>query len=340
MSKSTTQIAVQEQPQPKPDGRSIARVVAHRYNMEPRAFVEALRSTWPTDVQSKISDHQIAAFLVVCDQYRLNPLTKEIYAFPSKGGAIVPMLGIDGWISIANAHPQFDGQEWKDIVDEKGNLVAVECTIWRKDRSRPTTVREYVSECVRPTEPWKAKARMMRHRSFMQSARYAFGFTGLAIEGDVIDGEVLEIVPQAGDVVGQVVPSAREMALQAEDEAIAASAERAKEARAAKEQDQQAPGGSEVADPADDSPSGDDAAEPGAAASEEVQDEAETGAGEDDRWRIVDEIVAELKSKTTVMDFNSAHSRRKNDIAMLTDEMQAEIGKEVVSILAKLKGAK
>lgn len=87
--------------------------------------------------------------------------------------------------------------------------------------------------------------------------------------------------------------------------------------------------------------------EPGAAAggdgksdesgASDPADEAEAE-GEDPRWRVVDEIVNELKSKKTVMDFNSAHSRRKQDIEALPDEMQAEIGKEVAKILAALKG--
>jgi len=335
MSRSNTAVAVQQDS--KPEGRSIAKAVAHRYGMEPRAFVEALRSTWPADVQQKITDHQIAAFLVICDQYKLNPLTKEIYAFPSKGGAIVPMLGIDGWISIANNHPEFDGQEWKDLV-ENGKLVAVECTIWRKDRSRPTTVREYLSECQRGTEPWKlTPARMLRHRAFMQCARYAFGFSGLAVEGDIIDGEVLEIVPQAGDVVGQSVPSARELALQREDDEIRASAERAAIAREAKEQNQRPPESEQSGDPsAGDLPGIDKAEdESGAAPSEEdeeTEQQADEGGAEDPRWRVVDQLISTLKGANTAEALWEAKKAIANDWRALAAEMQDEVSREATRI--------
>lgn len=319
---------------------NIYEAVGARYGMEPTAFVHALKGTWQSEVRDKITDPQIAAFLVVCDQYKLNPLTKEIYAFPSKGGAIVPMLGIDGWISIANAHPEFDGQEWKDIVD--GNsLVAVECTIWRKDRSRPTTVREYLKECLRSTDPWKqSPARMLRHRAFMQCARYAFGFSGLAMEGDIIDGEVLEITPQAGDVVGQVVPTARQLALQKEDESIAASAERAKEARAKKEaeqndqQGQQASGATEDAKASAESPSSTSAGpEPEAAG------EGEGGDADDPRWNIVDQIMQLLDSSGSIAEFHANQKASKEDFDALPEGMQATVRKESSEAWATLLAA-
>jgi len=143
-------------------------------------------------------------------------------------------------------------------------------------------------------------------------------------------------IGEAGDLalVGQVVPSARELALQAEDESIQASAERAKAARAAKQQAQAEESG---ADP-ETGELGDDSGDGAAGAGDADPAGADAGDDEDVRWRIVDEILAELKSKTTVMEFNSAHSRRKHDIEALSDEQQAEIGKEIAKIMLALKG--
>jgi len=59
-----------------------------------------------------VTDAQMTALMVVADQYGLNPFTKEIYAFPDKGG-IVPVVGVDGWSRIINEHPQFDGLEFE-----------------------------------------------------------------------------------------------------------------------------------------------------------------------------------------------------------------------------------
>ena len=43
---------------------------------------------------------------------------------------------------------------------------------------------EYYSECVRSTDPWKMKHRMLRHKALIQAARYAFGFSGIYDEDE------------------------------------------------------------------------------------------------------------------------------------------------------------
>lgn len=143
------------------------------------------------------SDEEFAALIIVADAYKLNPLLKEIYAYPAKGGGIVPLVSVDGWIRIMNDHPQYDGIEFEDLADEKGNLLAIEAVIWRKDRTRPTRLKEYLAECVENTDPWRKKpARMLRHKSLIQCARVAFGFSGIASEFDLEDGVVVaDITP-------------------------------------------------------------------------------------------------------------------------------------------------
>ena len=115
----------------------------------------------------------MTALLVVANQHGLNPWTNEIYAFPNNGG-IVPIVGVDGWSRIMNDHPQFDGIEF-DLDDEKCT-----CRIYRKDRSKPTSVTEYLAECHRSTAPWESHPkRMLRQKAMIQCARLAFGFTGI-----------------------------------------------------------------------------------------------------------------------------------------------------------------
>ncbi len=131
-----------------------------------------------TVCKGNVSREEFAAFLLVAKEYRLNPLTKEIYAFPAKGGGIQPIVSIDGWCRIINEHPALDGIEFDDVL-EGGNLIAVTVRIYRKDRQRPTSVTEYMSECRRATDVWKTwPARMLRHKALIQ-ARYAFGFSGI-----------------------------------------------------------------------------------------------------------------------------------------------------------------
>lgn len=156
--------------------RSVIADMAARYGMDREAFEKTLRATV---VPESTSREQFAAFLLVAKEYDLNPLTKQIYAFPAKGGGIQPIISIDGWLSLAHNHPQFDGMEFKDTF-EGGDLAAVTCRIRRKDLSYPIEVTEYMAECKRGTDVWKTwPARMLRHKATIQAIRYALGYSGI-----------------------------------------------------------------------------------------------------------------------------------------------------------------
>ena len=60
-------------------------------------------------VFQKATESELLALVVVANEYGLNPFLKEIYAFPAKGGGIVPVVSIDGWLRMVNDHPQMDG---------------------------------------------------------------------------------------------------------------------------------------------------------------------------------------------------------------------------------------
>lgn len=171
-----------------PQKRSLIQTMAAGYDMEPEKFAATVRATC---MPNNSTDEEFAAFLLVAHQHGLNPVTREIYAFPKKGGGIQPIVGIDGWMTLINSHPQSDGIEFQDQFDDKSKLSAITCRIYRKDRTRATEVTEYMEECRRPTEPWqKWPARMLRHKAAIQAARYAFGFAG------IIDPEEAERSPE------------------------------------------------------------------------------------------------------------------------------------------------
>lgn len=153
----------------------------------------------------EISNEQLAALLIVADQYGLNPFTKEIYAFPDKQKGIVPVIGVDGWNRIMNDHPAMDGVEFrysenmvKIDADAKECPEWVEAVIYRKDRNHPIVVREYLDECYRAAfsgsgqngsykvaGPWQSHTRrFLRHKALIQGARIAFGFSGVYDEDE------------------------------------------------------------------------------------------------------------------------------------------------------------
>lgn len=182
---------------------SLLRDMAERYGVEAAKMQETLVKTVFPKVPSQ---EQFIAFLVVANQYQLNPFTREIYAFP-QGGGIVPIVPIDGWISIVQRHPQYDGvEQTEDFAENGSDIISVTTTMHRKDQTRPTIITEYWDECKRDTEPWKKwPVRMLRHKSYIQCARYAFGLTGIA------DPDEAERIVEAGESLkmssGEVLPA-------------------------------------------------------------------------------------------------------------------------------------
>lgn len=175
--------------------RSVTREMAAQFGMEVAAFEAVVRkqcSPVMKGVQQELTREEFAAFLLVAKQYGLNPLTREIFAFPKRGGGVVPVVSVDGWINLVNSHNQCNGFDFAVENDDNGNLVSVTCNHHRKDRSHPAVVTEYLSENKRDTEIWKTMPRrFLRHRAFVQGARYAYGFAGIydEEEGRVIADE-------------------------------------------------------------------------------------------------------------------------------------------------------
>jgi len=161
--------------------------VAQQCAIEPAELQEVLMKTV---MPNNSKPENVTAFLAVAKQHNLNPLTREIYAFPAKSGGISVVMSVDGWNKIMNQHPQFDGIEFNHATDEKGQVVSVTATIYRKDRQRPTVVTEFLSECNTGSQPWKQyPSRMLRHAAMKQAIRLAFGLSGITPEPDAQEEE-------------------------------------------------------------------------------------------------------------------------------------------------------
>jgi hypothetical protein len=148
----------------------------------------------------------MTALLIVAQQHGLNPWTKEIYAFPDRQNGIVPVVGVDGWARIINTHPQFDGMDFQQ--DEE----SCTCVIYRKDRSHPIKVTEWMAECRRPNVgPWQSHPRrMLRHKAMIQCARLAFGFGGIYDEDEaqrIVEGEARDVTNHASPIRSAQLPA-------------------------------------------------------------------------------------------------------------------------------------
>lgn len=183
------------------DSKSLVTRFAARFGVDGGKFFDTLKATaFKQRDGSAPTNEQMMALLVVADQYNLNPFTREIYAFPDKQNGIIPVVGADGWSRIINEHAQYDGVEFvyaDKMVRMEGARVEcpewVACVIYRKDRSRPICIKEFLDEVYRaPFQgsgrngsytvegPWQTHTkRMLRHKALIQCSRIAFGFGGI-----------------------------------------------------------------------------------------------------------------------------------------------------------------
>lgn len=195
-------------------GQNIFSIVATKYHLPQAEFMKVLRNTVirPGKDGKQATTEEVAAFLMVAHKYDLDPFTNEIYAYPSKKGGIIPIIGVDGFISKAIDHPDYNGMELT-LADEEVTMDGAKpCPVWcevkiyRKNTEKPTVVREYLDEVYVPPRsgyagPWQSHTkRMLRHKAIIQGARVAFGITGLYDEDEarrIIDAEIVEAEPIA-----------------------------------------------------------------------------------------------------------------------------------------------
>lgn len=171
---------------------------ASKYGVDADKLMSTLKATAFKTKKGdpEVSNEQMMALLIVADQYHLNPFTKELFAFPDKKAGIIPVVSVDGWSRIINEHPAFDGLEFvmsTDILnhaEHKDCPAWIETVIYRKDRSHPIRVKEYLDEVYREPYksadgyvvpgPWQTHTkRFLRHKSLIQCSRIAFGFAGI-----------------------------------------------------------------------------------------------------------------------------------------------------------------
>lgn len=164
--------------------------MAGRFSIEPTKLLEVMRGTIikPDRNGKQATNEEVAAFCIVANQYGLNPFTREIHAFTDGQRGVVPIVGIDGWTHVVNARDNFNGCVFEDVADASGAPVSVTCRIFVKGREHPVAVTERFSECKRNTIPWQTMPwRMLRHKAYMQAARYAFGLSGIYDEDEARD---------------------------------------------------------------------------------------------------------------------------------------------------------
>ena len=111
-------------------------------------MLNALRNS----VAPGLTDAEFQLFGEIVRSTGLNPITKEVWAIKA-GGRLQLMTGINGFLKIANSHPQYDGMEVEYEWDGK-NLLAATAKVYRKDRRFPSVATAYMAEYKKSSPIW------------------------------------------------------------------------------------------------------------------------------------------------------------------------------------------
>jgi phage recombination protein Bet len=183
MSEQNTQL---DKPKPQP---AIIERAANSWGINPDAVEDFLLRTVVKGTRNyKPTRTDCIQFLIVAMEHKLNPFTREIHALVDRD-RIVPVVGIDGWMRIANANG-FNGSEAKVNLDAEGKAESCTVSVFVKGRDHPVTVTEYMDECFVPPRnghkgPWQSHPkRMLRHKAFIQACRLAFSVAGVYDEDE------------------------------------------------------------------------------------------------------------------------------------------------------------
>lgn len=196
-------------------GRGASPLIAlgERFGIDPAKLVDVLRGTVikPDRNGKAATNEEVAAFCIVAREYDLNPFTREIYAFSGGDKGVTAIVPIDGWTKIVNRHTNahgesdFDGCEFDEVDGPDGKPDRITCRMYVKGRTHAICATERYTECKRNTSPWMQHPyRMLRHKAFMQAARYAFGLGGIHDEDEARDIVIREDAPTNKQVTGDI----------------------------------------------------------------------------------------------------------------------------------------
>ncbi len=128
------------------------------------------------------TDAQFRMLVEVARATGLNPLLREVWFVPGVG----VMAGRDGYLRVANDHPQFDGMETSVERDAAGIPIKATCRVWRKDRGHPVTCEAYYNEYKKESPVWKTyKSAMISKVAEVLALKRSFSINGVVTEEEI-----------------------------------------------------------------------------------------------------------------------------------------------------------
>lgn len=173
----------------EPARRMLSDIVADRLNVEPAKLWKVIRDnviSYNKDREPAPTDEEVMHVLSVMNKYELDPFVKQIHAFRHKGKLQV-MVGVDGWITVANRNPNFKGVEYEfppmdEMVTTKSGK---KCWPWVKatchvDGRVPTVAYAFLDEWYTETKwgdsAWeKHPTHRLKQKAYTTSVREGLG---------------------------------------------------------------------------------------------------------------------------------------------------------------------
>lgn len=182
-------------------------------NVSNQSMLSLLKST----VAIGATEDELKMLLYLSKEYNLDPLKKEIYLIKYSGRSSI-LTSRDGYLKIANEHPEFNGLE-SDVVYhgdklskredgsllieygpehlafDKPKLTGAFCSVFRKDRTKATTVFVSIRDYYKKGAPiWEqyTNAMILKVAEAMALKR-AFSISGLVTREEISGAEDNEI---------------------------------------------------------------------------------------------------------------------------------------------------
>lgn len=168
----------------------------------PLTFTSTQRQIILDTYANGATEEEFAALLEIAGARNLDPRLRQVWFVKRwdsqrRREVWACQVSIDGLRAIAERTGLYDGQDETEFEhDAQGNLISARATVYRRDWSRPCSVRVYLEEFIQrtkekqPTQFWAKSPRMMLAKCAETAAlRKAFSevLSGLSVPEDVQD---------------------------------------------------------------------------------------------------------------------------------------------------------
>jgi len=147
---------------------------------EHQAWTEEAISLIKAKVAPNATQTEFELLMYLASKYNLDPLLRQIWLVKFGDSPAQIYAGRDGFLEIAHRSGHFDGMDAGVDYDEKGEIVAGWCKVWRNDMTHPFTSKVLFKEYTTKKNLWLTKPSVMIQKvAESVCLRKAFQVSGL-----------------------------------------------------------------------------------------------------------------------------------------------------------------